>query len=108
MTRDDDTPIADYARMLRLDDRRYVILGAGQGIGRQACHALAARCVGLAGPNGGGGGHEMLLVWRIDARGRPTSIPPGVYLGNRCLAREAVLPGLAAGGEQLDLSLIHI
>ncbi len=42
MTRADDTPIADYARMLRLDGRRYVILGAGQGIGRQTCHALAA------------------------------------------------------------------
>ncbi len=41
MTRADDTPIADYAHMLRLDGRRYVILGAGQGIGRQAAHALA-------------------------------------------------------------------
>ena len=46
MTRADDTPIADYARMLRLDGRRYVILGAGQGIGRQACHALAFDRVG--------------------------------------------------------------
>ena len=41
MTRADDTPIADYANMLRLEGRRYVILGAGQGIGRQAAHALA-------------------------------------------------------------------
>ncbi len=42
MTRADDTPIADYANMLRLEGRRYVVLGAGQGIGRQAAHALAA------------------------------------------------------------------
>jgi NAD(P)-dependent dehydrogenase (short-subunit alcohol dehydrogenase family) len=41
MTRADDTPIPDYANMLRLEGRRYVILGAGQGIGRQAAHALA-------------------------------------------------------------------
>jgi len=41
MTRADDTPIADYARMLRLDGRRYVVLGAGQGMGRQTAHALA-------------------------------------------------------------------
>lgn len=40
MTRADSTPIADYARMLRLDGRRYVVIGAGQGMGRQAAHAL--------------------------------------------------------------------
>lgn len=42
MTRADSTPIPDYARMLRLDGRQYVVLGAGQGIGRQAVHALAS------------------------------------------------------------------
>ncbi|MBK7950715.1 MAG: SDR family oxidoreductase [Deltaproteobacteria bacterium] len=40
MTRADDTPIADYANMLRLDGRRYVVIGAGQGMGRQTAHAL--------------------------------------------------------------------
>ena len=30
MTRADDTPIADYAHMLNLEGRRYVVLGAGQ------------------------------------------------------------------------------
>ena len=40
MTRADDTPVADYANMLRLDGRKYVVLGAGQGMGRQAVHAL--------------------------------------------------------------------
>lgn len=42
MTRTDDTEIPDYAAKLRLDGRRFVVIGAGQGIGRQATHALAA------------------------------------------------------------------
>ena len=42
MTRLDDTPVPDYANRLRLDGRRLVVIGAGQGIGRQASHALAA------------------------------------------------------------------
>ena len=47
MTRTDSTPVPDYPGLLRLDGRRFVVLGAGQGIGRQATHALAsagARC----------------------------------------------------------------
>jgi NAD(P)-dependent dehydrogenase (short-subunit alcohol dehydrogenase family) len=42
MTRTDDSPIPDYPGLLRLDGRRFVVLGAGQGIGRQASHALAS------------------------------------------------------------------
>src|SRR5690606_22093909 len=42
MTRLDDTPVPDYAARVRLDGRRFVVIGAGQGIGRQASHALAA------------------------------------------------------------------
>ena len=42
MTRPDDSPIPDYPAQLRLDGRRFVVLGAGQGIGRQTAHALAA------------------------------------------------------------------
>lgn len=34
-------PIADYQNPWRLDGRGFVVLGAGQGIGRQTCHALA-------------------------------------------------------------------
>ena len=47
MTRTDSTPVPDYPGLLRLDGRRFFVLGAGQGIGRQATHALAsagARC----------------------------------------------------------------
>jgi len=38
----DDSPVPDYAGMLRLDGRGVAIIGAGQGIGRQAAHAAAA------------------------------------------------------------------
>ena len=41
MTRTDDSPIPDYPSLLRLDGRRIVVVGAGNGIGRQASHALA-------------------------------------------------------------------
>ncbi|MFC3172716.1 SDR family NAD(P)-dependent oxidoreductase [Novosphingobium bradum] len=38
----DETAVPDYASLLRLDGRGVVVLGAGQGIGRQAAHACAA------------------------------------------------------------------
>ena len=41
MTRTDDTPVPDYGAMLRMDGRGIVVIGAGQGIGRQTSHALA-------------------------------------------------------------------
>lgn len=37
----DRTPVPDYAARLRLDGRRVLVLGGGQGIGRQAAHAVA-------------------------------------------------------------------
>lgn len=42
MTSTDDTPVPDYQNLLRLDGRRFVVVGAGQGIGRQASHALGS------------------------------------------------------------------
>ena len=42
MTRTDDTPVPDYPAKLRLDGKNFVVVGAGQGIGRQATHALAS------------------------------------------------------------------
>jgi NAD(P)-dependent dehydrogenase (short-subunit alcohol dehydrogenase family) len=42
MTRSDDTEVPDYPGKLRLDGRNFVVIGAGQGIGRQATHALAS------------------------------------------------------------------
>lgn len=42
MTSTDDTQVPDYPGLLRLDGRRFVVVGAGQGIGRQTSHALAS------------------------------------------------------------------
>jgi NAD(P)-dependent dehydrogenase (short-subunit alcohol dehydrogenase family) len=41
VTRTDDSEVPSYPGRLRLDDRNVVVIGAGQGIGRQATHALA-------------------------------------------------------------------
>lgn len=41
MTSTDDSPVPTYGDRLRLDGRPFLVLGAGQGIGRQTCHALA-------------------------------------------------------------------
>jgi len=41
MTRTDDTEVPDFSSLLRLDGQNVVVLGAGQGIGRQSSHALA-------------------------------------------------------------------
>ena len=37
----DESEIPDYQSLLRLDGKRFVVAGAGQGIGRQTTHALA-------------------------------------------------------------------
>jgi NAD(P)-dependent dehydrogenase (short-subunit alcohol dehydrogenase family) len=42
VTSTDDTPVPDYPSLLRLDGKRFVVVGAGQGIGRQTSHALAS------------------------------------------------------------------
>lgn len=38
----DDSPVPDYANLIRLDGKRFLAAGAGRGIGRQCAHALAA------------------------------------------------------------------
>jgi NAD(P)-dependent dehydrogenase (short-subunit alcohol dehydrogenase family) len=42
LTRSDDSEVPDYPGQLRLDGRGFVLVGAGQGIGRQAAHALSS------------------------------------------------------------------
>jgi NAD(P)-dependent dehydrogenase (short-subunit alcohol dehydrogenase family) len=41
MTSTDDTAVPDYTDALHLHGRRFLVIGAGQGIGRQTSHALA-------------------------------------------------------------------
>jgi NAD(P)-dependent dehydrogenase (short-subunit alcohol dehydrogenase family) len=41
MTSTDDSPIPDYRDRLNMAGRPFLVLGAGQGIGRQTCHALS-------------------------------------------------------------------
>jgi NAD(P)-dependent dehydrogenase (short-subunit alcohol dehydrogenase family) len=36
----DNSPVPNYLDLQRLDGRNYVVVGAGQGMGRQTCHAL--------------------------------------------------------------------
>ena len=37
----DSAAVPDYTNLLKLSGRAFVVLGAGDGMGRQACHALA-------------------------------------------------------------------
>jgi NAD(P)-dependent dehydrogenase (short-subunit alcohol dehydrogenase family) len=41
MAQPERSPVANYANPASLEGRGFVVLGAGQGIGRQTCHALA-------------------------------------------------------------------
>ncbi|MGH2725816.1 MAG: SDR family NAD(P)-dependent oxidoreductase [Actinomycetota bacterium] len=41
MTSTDETPVPSYLDLLKLEGRGFIVVGAGQGIGRQATHALA-------------------------------------------------------------------
>jgi len=41
VTSTDDTPVPSYLDLLKLEGRGFIVVGAGQGIGRQATHALA-------------------------------------------------------------------
>jgi NAD(P)-dependent dehydrogenase (short-subunit alcohol dehydrogenase family) len=42
LTRTDNSEVPSYPGLLRLDGRGAMVVGAGQGIGRQAAHALAS------------------------------------------------------------------
>jgi NAD(P)-dependent dehydrogenase (short-subunit alcohol dehydrogenase family) len=42
MTSVDDSEVPPYQDRLRMDGRGFIVVGAGQGIGRQATHALAS------------------------------------------------------------------
>ncbi|GAA2640555.1 SDR family NAD(P)-dependent oxidoreductase [Streptomyces spororaveus] len=88
----DSSPVPDYAALHRLDGRRLVLLGAGNGIGRQSAHALAAGgarvlCVDVDGERAAAVAAETGgLPYRCDVTSRD---------GVRDLFREA--PGLLGG-----------
>ena len=43
MTSTDNTPVPDYSSLLRVDGKAFIVVGAGQGMGRQTAHALASQ-----------------------------------------------------------------
>ena len=54
MTSADNARVPDFGQLLRLDGRGFVVVGAGQGMGRMTCHALASQgarvmCVDIDG-----------------------------------------------------------
>jgi NAD(P)-dependent dehydrogenase (short-subunit alcohol dehydrogenase family) len=79
MTRADDTPVPDYPGLLRLDHKKFVLIGAGQGMGRQAAHALASvganvMCVDVDDDRAGDIADEIgggAVPWAGDVTRRP-------------------------------------
>jgi 3-oxoacyl-[acyl-carrier protein] reductase len=54
MTSADNSPVPDYSSLLRLDGKAFIVVGAGQGMGRQTAHAFASQgakvlCVDIDG-----------------------------------------------------------
>ncbi|MET9466364.1 SDR family oxidoreductase [Streptomyces sp. NPDC006544] len=64
-TSPDTSPVPDYGALHRLDGRGFVLLGAGNGIGRQTAHALAA------------GGARVVCVDVDEARARAVAAETG-------------------------------
>ena len=108
MTSTDDSPVPDYGSLLRLDGKGAVVVGAGQGIGRQTTHALAqagARvfCIDnqealakeIADEVGG-------IPWSCDARERG-EVEEAVAAARRELGRIDVLVDIVGMAKYIDL-----
>jgi NAD(P)-dependent dehydrogenase (short-subunit alcohol dehydrogenase family) len=112
VTSTDDTPVPSYKDLGRLDGRGFVVVGAGQGIGRQTSHALAQA------------GAKLFLIdnqqelakeiadevdgtpWVADARDR-SDVERAVKEARKTLGRINGLVdivGMAKWGEILDVS----
>jgi NAD(P)-dependent dehydrogenase (short-subunit alcohol dehydrogenase family) len=108
LTSTDDSPIPDYSGLLRLDGKGAVVVGAGQGIGRQTAHALAqagARvfCIDnqeslakeIAEEVGG-------IPWSCDARER-SEVEDAVAAARRDLGRIDALVDIVGMAKYMDL-----
>jgi NAD(P)-dependent dehydrogenase (short-subunit alcohol dehydrogenase family) len=108
VTSSDDSPVPDYGGLLRLDGKGAVVVGAGQGIGRQTTHALAqagARvfCIDnqealakeIAEEVGG-------IPWSCDARERG-EVEEAVAAARRELGRIDVLVDIVGMAKYIDL-----
>jgi NAD(P)-dependent dehydrogenase (short-subunit alcohol dehydrogenase family) len=108
VTSTDDSPVPDYGSLLRLDGKGAVVVGAGQGIGRQTTHALAqagARvfCIDnqeslakeIADEVGG-------IAWSCDARER-SEVEDAVAAARRELGRIDALVDIVGMAKYIDL-----
>jgi NAD(P)-dependent dehydrogenase (short-subunit alcohol dehydrogenase family) len=108
VTATDDSPVPDYTGLLRLDGKGAVVVGAGQGIGRQTTHALAqagARvfCIDnqealakeIAEEVGG-------VPWSCDARER-SEVEDAVAAARRELGRIDALVDIVGMAKYIDL-----
>ena len=105
MTASDDSPVPDYPGLLRLDGKGAVVVGAGQGIGRQTTHALAqagARvfCIDNHEPLAKEIADEVGGVpWACDARER-SEVEEAVAAARRELGRVHALVDIVGTPEQ--------
>jgi NAD(P)-dependent dehydrogenase (short-subunit alcohol dehydrogenase family) len=79
MTKADTSQVPDYGSLGRVDGRTFVVVGAGQGMGRQSCHALAQAgasrvvCVDIDSERAGDVAAEIGcgVAWAGDGTSRP-------------------------------------
>lgn len=92
----DNSPVPNYLDLLRVDGRNFVVLGAGQGMGRQTCHALTQA-----------GANRIICVDIDDARASDIALEIGIgisWVGDVTKRDEAIRLGNFA---QEQLGTIH-
>ncbi len=120
MTTADRSEIPDYLDRLRLDGRHYVVAGAGQGMGRQTCHALAqagaatvvcadvdeARAVEIAAELDQASGRHVGVAWVGDVTSRAEVrrlVDDSVVAGNGRIDGLVDIIGMAKWQSILDM-----
>ena len=88
MVSTDSSEVPEYAARLRLDGRNFIVVGAGQGIGRQTCHALAQQ------------GAQLLCVDTVESLANEVAAEVGAIAAT-CDARDREqVEGAVAEAEQ--------